>query len=171
MGAAPADGSSRSSNAAENPAENIAENIAENTAERITTRSDCPFCRAVDGLAPAHIVASDDDTVTLLTNAPASAGHLLVLPRRHVTELWSASSDEAAALGRATAQMARLLRDRLAPDGVTVRQNNGAASGQRVAHLHVHLVPRWHGDGSIGWPIPPAEPPDPDEVLARLTAG
>lgn len=131
-------------------------------------RAGCPFCRVVDGLAPAHVVASDDQTVTVLTDRPATAGHLLVVPRRHVPDLWSTSGDEAAALGRATAGMARLLRDRLSPDGVTVRQNNGAASGQRVAHLHVHLVPRWHGDGSIGWPAPPSTAPDPLEVLARL---
>ncbi len=146
------------------------DDAADHAVERAVERADCPFCLAVDGRAPAHVVASDDDTVTILTRSPASTGHLLVLPRRHVTELWSASSDEAAALGRATARMARLLRDRLAPDGVTVRQNNGAASGQRIAHLHVHLVPRWHGDGSIGWPAPPVQPPDPDEVLARLSA-
>ncbi len=133
-------------------------------------RDDCPFCRIVDGRAPGHLVAADDDTVTLLTDRPASPGHLLVVPRRHVPDLWSAHDDEAAAIGRATAVMARLLRDRLAPDGVTVRQNNGAASGQRVQHLHVHVVPRWHGDGTIGWPVPPSVAPDPAEILARLSA-
>ncbi len=64
--------------------------------------------------------------------------------------------------------MAALLRARLAPDGLTLRQNNGAASGQKVDHLHLHLVPRWHGDGSIGWPWPPPEDLDLDEVLAAL---
>jgi histidine triad (HIT) family protein len=64
--------------------------------------------------------------------------------------------------------VARLLRERLRPDGLTVRQNNGATSGQRIPHLHVHLVPRWEGDGHIGWPTARTEPVDNADVMRAL---
>ena len=103
------------------------------------------------------------------TPTPAARGHVLVVPRAHATDLWEVDPDSAAGVMRTAHAVAALLRDRLHPDGLTLRQNNGAASGQRVDHLHVHLVPRWHGDGTVGWPWPPPQDLDLDAVLADLT--
>jgi histidine triad (HIT) family protein len=128
----------------------------------------CLFCRLAEGELPAFVVASDEQTVAVLDAWPAAPGHTLVLPRRHVAHLWAADEETAVVLMRSVHRVAALLRDRLRPDGLTLRQNTGAASGQQVAHLHVHLVPRWHGDGHVGWPTRPEPPPDPAEVLARL---
>jgi histidine triad (HIT) family protein len=128
----------------------------------------CLFCRLANGDLRAHVVHADESCVAFLDNAPAARGHTLVVPRRHVTDLWSADPETAAALGRACSIVARRIREKLRPDGLTMRQNTGAASGQNVFHLHVHLVPRWHGDGTIGWPWPPPEDHDPDDVLRLL---
>lgn len=128
----------------------------------------CPFCAIATGALSAHVVAADDYCVAFLDAAPAARGHTLVVPRAHVCDMWDVDADLAAALMRTTHSVAALLRDRLAPDGLTLRQNTGAASGQHVAHLHVHLVPRWHGDGTIGWPRPLEVHPDPDEVASLL---
>lgn len=128
----------------------------------------CLFCRVVTGETLAHVVFADDDCVAFLDHSPAARGHTLVVPRDHVTDLWSAPPSTAAALGRTCSEVARRIRERLEPDGLTMRQNTGAASGQNVFHLHVHLVPRWHGDGSVGWPWPPPDDHDPDEVLRLL---
>jgi len=130
--------------------------------------SGCVFCGIVTGSAPARLVYADDAAVAFLNHRPASRGHTLVVPRRHVAHLWDADAEDAAALGRAVHAVAALLRERLAPDGLTLRQNTGEASGQEVFHLHVHLVPRWHGDGHIGWPWPPPDPEVAAEVHARL---
>jgi histidine triad (HIT) family protein len=91
-----------------------------------------------------------------------------VVPRRHVVDVWDADADVLADVARAAHRVAALLRERLAPDGLTLRQNNGPASGQRVDHLHVHLVPRWHGDGNVGWPWPPPQDLDLDALLEQL---
>jgi histidine triad (HIT) family protein len=128
----------------------------------------CPFCRLVAGELPSYQVFSDEAAVAFLDARPASPGHTLVVPRRHVEHLWDADADTVAAVARTIHATAALLRDRLEPDGLTMRQNTGAASGQDVFHLHVHLVPRWHGDGHIGWPTRPDPTPDPDEILRRL---
>jgi histidine triad (HIT) family protein len=128
----------------------------------------CPFCRVVSGDLPAHIVHADERCIAFLDNSPAARGHTLVVPRMHVSDLWSADPDVVADLGRTCATVAQLIRVRLDPDGLTMRQNTGAASGQNVFHLHVHLVPRWHGDGTVGWPWPPPGPHDPAEILRLL---
>jgi histidine triad (HIT) family protein len=128
----------------------------------------CLFCRLAAGALPAHVVFADEHCVAFLDNAPAARGHTLVVPRRHVTDLWSAEPEVAAALGATCSVVARRIRERLQPDGLTMRQNTGAASGQNVFHLHVHLVPRWHGDGTVGWPWPPPDEHDPESVLRQL---
>jgi histidine triad (HIT) family protein len=122
----------------------------------------------VAGELPARVVVEDATTVAFLDATPAARGHTLVVPRRHVVDVWDADADVLADVARTAHRVAALLRDRLAPDGLTLRQNNGPASGQRVDHLHVHLVPRWHGDGNVGWPWPPPQDLDLDALLAQL---
>ncbi|MCW2605626.1 MAG: histidine triad protein [Frankiales bacterium] len=132
------------------------------------TAPDCLFCRVVSGQLPGRVVHESDTVVAFLDVAPASRGHTLVVPRVHVVDVWEADPEVLADVARAAHAVAALLRARLAPDGLTLRQNNGAASGQKVDHLHLHLVPRWHGDGTVGWPWPPPQDLDLDEVLADL---
>jgi diadenosine tetraphosphate (Ap4A) HIT family hydrolase len=104
----------------------------------------------------------------VLDASPASLGHTLVMPRAHYESVWDLDDATAAALMQTVRSVAALLHDRLAPDGLTVRQNNGAASGQRVPHVHVHLVPRWNDDGHIGWPRERDEPVDNAVVMRAL---
>ena len=128
----------------------------------------CPFCDVVAGRLPAHVVVQDAAAVAFLDLTPAARGHTLVVPRVHAEHLWDIDPDDAAAVMRTAHEAAALLRARLRPDGLTLRQNTGEASGQRVPHLHLHLVPRWHGDGSVGWPWPPPADLDLAEVAAQL---
>ena len=130
--------------------------------------SACLFCAIASGAAHAHLVASDEHCVAVLDVSPAARGHTLVIPRAHVADLWTADPEVVAAVGRTCALVARQIKSTLQPDGLTLRQNNGEASGQSVFHLHVHLVPRWHGDGTVGWPWPPPPEHDPIDVLREL---
>jgi histidine triad (HIT) family protein len=135
---------------------------------RQVTETDCVFCRIASGALPAHVVAEDDDCIAFLDHRPAALGHTLVLPREHIEVLWEADPDQAGSLLRLARDVSAVLHRRLGCDGLTLRQNNGAASGQEVPHLHFHLVPRWHGDGHIGWPRPMTGEYDPIAVLAQL---
>ena len=132
--------------------------------------SACVFCRIADGSLPAHLVAEDDECVAFLDHRPAARGHTLVAPRRHIELLWEADGELAGSLLRLARDVSALLHAQLGCDGLTLRQNNGAASGQEIPHLHLHLVPRWHGDGTIGWPRPMTDTYDPVAVLRRLRA-
>lgn len=78
---------------------------------------------------------------------PATEGHTLVIPKRHAEDLLTLDVREAEAVMRATHSVARLLDERLQPDGLNVLQANGSAAWQSVFHMHVHVVPRYEGDG------------------------
>ncbi|WP_061711964.1 HIT family protein [Kocuria palustris] len=114
----------------------------------------CEFCEIVDRDDPdVREVYRDENVVAFFPTEPAVLGHVLVVPRRHVPNIWALDPDEAAQLSRATLLFADAVRDAVDPEGLNVIQSNGGAATQTVEHLHVHLVPRFEGDamGPI-WP-------------------
>jgi histidine triad (HIT) family protein len=133
---------------------------------------DCIFCSIVTGAAPSWRVHEDDDAVAFLDIDQATPGHTLIVPRRHVPDIWSLSEDEAATVMRSVHRVAARLREALRPDGLNVTQSNGAAAWQEVFHYHVHLVPRYGDDGLVP-PWRPTRPPR-DALAAvhqRITRG
>ena len=77
---------------------------------------------------------------------PVSPGHTLVVPRRVVADWWAATAEEQAALFELVELVKAQLDREFAPDGYNVGFNAGAAAGQTVFHLHVHVIPRYKGD-------------------------
>ena len=131
---------------------------------------DCVFCAIVAGEAPARTVASGEHWTAFLDVSPVTTGHTLVVPRRHATDLWAMSADEAQQLMGGVHEVAHLLRDRLAPAGMNLLQSNGTAAWQTVFHVHVHVIPRY-GDDGLRPPSPHGAAPraDLDEVHGRVT--
>jgi histidine triad (HIT) family protein len=119
------------------------------------TDPDCPFCAAGAGRAVTPVVYEDDDALALFPKSPAALGHTLVVPRRHIPDIWALDPAGARSLTDTVLRVAHALRRALRPDGLNVITSAGAAASQTVFHVHVHLVPRWHGDtfGDI-WPRP-----------------
>lgn len=131
--------------------------------------ADCIFCAIVAGDIPSRQVYADSNAVAFLDVAPFTDGHTLVVPRRHVDDLL-ADPSVLSELAPAISATATLLIDRLGADGLNLFQSSGAAAGQEVFHLHVHLVPRTAGDAVFSL----AHRADPDDVAAvhaRLTGG
>ena len=103
----------------------------------------CVFCDP----APELLVASQPNAFVCLNKYPFAAGHLLVVPKRHVSELAALSDDEADSFFRLVRASVARLQKAAAPDGVNVGLNLGKAAGAGIAeHLHAHIVPRWNGD-------------------------
>lgn len=117
---------------------------------------DCVFCKIVAGELPSTKVYEDDQVLAFMDINPLNDGHLLVVPRRHAETLWDLEIEEAAAVARAARRIAEGIRDALRPDGLTLNQANGRAAHQVVPHFHLHLIPRWAGDGKwFAWtPVP-----------------
>jgi len=115
----------------------------------------CPFC----GLLPSRLVAGDDLALVVRDGFPVSPGHMLIIPRRHFESFFETTEAERASLLRLLDEAKRVLDTEFQPDGYNIGVNNGAAAGQTVAHLHIHLIPRYAGDredprGGIRWVLP-----------------
>jgi histidine triad (HIT) family protein len=113
---------------------------------RGAARGGCVFCKIIAGDAPAQRVHEDASTLSFMDLFPASRGHLLVVPKRHFSDILGA--DEASLVGviAASRRLALAMKRALAPDGIGVHQLNGAAAGQTIFHYHMHLIPRRMGD-------------------------
>lgn len=123
-------------------------NISSETAE-----INCPFCA---------IAAGTDDSVELIYEAhswlaffptsPATPGHTLIIPRKHVPDLWAVEPPLAEALMAAAIQIGQSIDRALKPEGMNLITSKGEAGEQSVFHLHLHLVPRWSNDALDIWP-------------------
>lgn len=115
----------------------------------------CPFCT----FPRERIVSADARALVVRDAYPISPGHTLIVPRRHVASIAEATPGEVRSLWSLLGGARRTLDEMLKPDGYNIGINDGVAAGQTVMHLHVHLVPRYHGDrpdprGGVRWVIP-----------------
>jgi len=113
---------------------------------------DCPFCSIVAGDVAADVVLDEPDFVAFLDRRPVFKGHVLLVPRDHVTTLLDLPERLHAGLTAASRRLAAAAVEALGAQGSFVAMNNVVS--QSVPHLHVHVVPRTKGDGLRGffWP-------------------
>ncbi|MBI4391430.1 MAG: HIT family protein [candidate division NC10 bacterium] len=115
---------------------------------------DCVFCRIRDGQIPAVRLHEDERTIAFMDINPLNEGHLLVMTRAHAPTLLEASEEDLAAVIRTVRRMAAAVQTVLNPDGINLLQANGEAAFQSVRHFHMHVVPRWKGDGKgLTWTL------------------
>jgi histidine triad (HIT) family protein len=110
--------------------------------------NDCIFCRILAGTLPATFVHRDDVCVAFMDIQPVNPGHLLVVPTRHAAHLADIDGELAGHLMRVAHRLAAALR--LADvrcEGVNLFLADGAAAMQEVFHVHLHVFPRFKGDG------------------------
>ena len=109
----------------------------------------CIFCDIVAGDAESFVIASDPHALAFLDINPLGPGHSLVVPTRHVADLFEGGAAVLAEVAPLVEEASRLLVGRLGADGINLFQSTGAAAGQDVFHFHVHLLPRWKDDGVL----------------------
>jgi len=111
--------------------------------------SACIFCDIVSGEKPAEVVFEDELTLAFMDAFPFSDGHTLVIPKRHVADVYELEQPDADAVWRTTLHLARGIRAAVAPPGLSIRQANGRVADQHIFHFHIHLIPRYE-TGSRG---------------------
>ena len=102
--------------------------------------SDCIFCRIVEGKIPAKKVYEDDEVLAFNDINPARPVHVLVIPKKHITSLATATADDVPVLGRMLALANRIATEQGSPDGFRIIINTGRVGNQEVGHLHIHIV-------------------------------
>ena len=104
------------------------------------------FAKILRGEIPAARICEDQATLAFMDAFPQSRGHCLVIHRAaRARNLLDVELPALNAIMATVQRVARAVRRALNPDGIVITQFNGAASGQTVFHLHVHIIPRWDG--------------------------
>ena len=136
--------------------------------------TDCIFCDIVAGDAPASFAHRDELVSAFLDIRPVTPGHLLVIPNEHVVfthDLPDAIADRLFAIAR---QLTRSLRrtDAVRAEGVNLFVADGEAAEQEVFHAHLHVIPRFAGDGfeidAAAWRNQAPTRERLDELAARI---
>jgi histidine triad (HIT) family protein len=114
--------------------------------------AECLFCGIVAGSVPAFVVADEPAGFAFLDTRPVFKGHVLVVPRTHVTVLGDLPTGDLAPYFGLVQRLSLAVEAGLGAGGTFVAMNNKVS--QSVPHLHTHVVPRTKGDGLRGffWP-------------------
>lgn len=109
---------------------------------------DCVFCRIVRGSAPASIVYTDEEVMAFMDIRPINPGHVLVIPKTHAADLSELDAETGAHIFKAAMRIAEALRrSGIKCEGVNLFLADGEAASQEIFHVHLHVVPRFRGDG------------------------
>lgn len=110
--------------------------------------SRCIFCDIRAGRSPASMVYQDNVCSAFMDIQPVNPGHVLVIPNEHVTGLEQLPPETGAHMFRVAQRMAQALRQSgVRCEGVNLFLADGEAAGQDVFHVHLHVFPRFRGDG------------------------
>jgi len=130
---------------------------------------DCIFCKIVAGEVPSYCIYEDELFKVILDAYPSSVGHSLILTKKHYENVYELPEKEAAALMPLAAKISKKLKTSLGCEGLNILQNNGKVAGQVINHYHLHLIPRYIGDGIVmKWSM--EKPPEEDfkKVMEKL---
>lgn len=113
--------------------------------------NECIFCMIARGELPAFKVHETDTVLAFLDIHPVNPGHTLVIPKQHSTNIFDVAPEDWAAVAEGARAVAVAIEKGLAPDGVNLMMNNREHAGQVIDHPHIHVIPRFKGDGLTLW--------------------
>jgi histidine triad (HIT) family protein len=125
---------------------------------------DCIFCKIIAGKVPADKVYENDKIFAFLDIAPVNKGHTLVVPRAHHADLLETPDEVLSDMITRTKKIAAAVVKAVNADGFNIGVNTKPAAGQVVFHTHLHIIPRFSGDGLKHWPKIKQTPEDMKKV-------
>ena len=102
----------------------------------------CPFCAIPAG----DVLDENEHALAVRDRSPVSEGHTLIITKRHVDDYFKLSTEEKYETLSLLERMKKVIDAELNPDGYNIGMNIGEAAGQRIFHVHIHLIPRMKGE-------------------------
>lgn len=125
---------------------------------------DCIFCKIIKGDIPSKTVFEDDVVKVFLDVNPNTEGHMLVVPKKHITDFTEMDDETLTHIHHVIKDMKELIYDKLGAIGLKIVNNYGCE--QLVKHYHVHLIPVYK-EGTFEYPYVSSD--NLDEILEKLT--
>lgn len=132
--------------------------------------STCIFCKIVRGELPSYRVYEDDTVLAFLDINPVNAGHTLVIPKNHSQNIFDIDAKDWTAVTEVVRIVSIAIEKGMEADGVNLAMNNREHAGQVVGHPHVHIIPRFKGDGLKLMPHKKYKEGEADESLKKICA-
>jgi diadenosine tetraphosphate (Ap4A) HIT family hydrolase len=107
------------------------------------SEENCPFCHRDIGMMK---ILESETAFAIFDRFPVSQGHALIIPVRHCADYFDLTPEEQASCMELLNQVKQIVLDQYHPDGFNIGINVNEAAGQTVPHVHIHLIPRYHGD-------------------------
>jgi histidine triad (HIT) family protein len=132
---------------------------------------DCIFCRIASGELPSIPLFEDSQTKAFMDINPVARGHALVISKEHAETIYDISPAALAAVSATAQRVAQAVNRALAPEGLSIIQNNGAGAAQSVAHYHLHVLPRSsYDDLTLNWRLTPGDRRGLEETAQLIRA-
>ena len=109
----------------------------------------CIFCDMIEGKLSCHMIYEDNDCLVILDKYPIDNGHSLVITKKPYEKLTDMNTDEVAKLFSKIPKIANAIIKATNADAFSIAQNNGKAAKQIIAHVHVHIIPRYNKTGTL----------------------
>src|SRR6266702_2929615 len=106
----------------------------------------CTFCKIVNGDISARIISQNDNAIAFLDAFPLSVGHTLIIPKIHISKVQDMNSEYSSAIFDLLRVVTAAVEKATGTKASTVAIHNSVEAGQAI--LHVHIIPRFSGDGA-----------------------
>lgn len=111
-------------------------------------KSNCIFCKIIEGISPVSIAYEDEKVLAFPPIQPVNDGHILVVPKKHAPYLDDLDEQTTLHIIRIARKIAVAIRkSKYRCEGINLFVADGEAAGQEVFHFHLHVYPRFKGDG------------------------
>lgn len=128
----------------------------------------CIFCKIVNGEIPAKKIFENEHAIAFLDISQVTKGHTLVIPKKHVKDLFELDPKDAKEIFEVVSKVAKQIDSTYKPLGLNLINNNREFAGQTVFHLHFHLIPRYNEEDGFNVIWSPNPNHDLDLILDEL---
>lgn len=130
---------------------------------------DCIFCEIAKGNIPAATIYEDEEFKVIMDRFPSGKGHALILTKQHYLDWFEIDPVVYGRMFQLANQLGPAFEQALDCEGINILQNNGRLAGQTVDHIHLHIIPRYAGDGlSFAWKTQTVTEQELAEVATKI---